>query len=465
MSHTTTEPRRSWTSKMLIAAAVLLFAVGTPWLIIDITGRRALRRVLTNLRAQDAALTSEELHARRAQVPDSQNSGMFLRSMAPELDALTDENDPLVERLPLIGKGNFPAFAEEWPAALIADLDSFLSNNEELLSKLTALTQMARGRLDHIVPMGSMSFPTRGFVRTAAKCANLGTLAHAARGDIPETQRYLLIALHIGRISDDEPSLISTLVGVACDQRALTSIEYALSLVPFETAFLAHLDDELRRIEESESLWWGMQSERVLIRSIIHLYRQNPNLMRSSGGGPPITPSRFLRGFSYLEEAKALEMVSTVVDAARSPTKAIVSANAYEAACVTLPRYYAIIHILPSVSRAITLWVNNLARARCARVALAAERYRLDRGEWPSKLDQLVPDYLDTLQLDPFNDKPLLYTTDERMITIYSVGEDKTDDQGMLEVTPEDPRRPPDVGFRLLHPELRGLRISKNDEP
>jgi hypothetical protein len=71
------------------------------------------------------------------------------------------------------------------------------------------------------------------------------------------------------------------------------------------------------------------------------------------------------------------------------------------------------------------------ARAECARVALAIERYRARHQDTlPDSLAQLVPDFLSAVPLDPMDDKPLRYRRLERGYTVYSVGLNGTDDHG-----------------------------------
>jgi hypothetical protein len=76
------------------------------------------------------------------------------------------------------------------------------------------------------------------------------------------------------------------------------------------------------------------------------------------------------------------------------------------------------------------------ARLRCARAALAAERYRRRQGDWPPSLATLVPRYLGDVPLDPFDGKPMRYRRTDTGALIYSVGRDGRDDGG-------DPTRPP----------------------
>ncbi len=64
--------------------------------------------------------------------------------------------------------------------------------------------------------------------------------------------------------------------------------------------------------------------------------------------------------------------------------------------------------------------------------------YELDHGCWPSRLDLLVPDYLDAVPIDPFTDppKPLGYKTDPSQLWLHSVGRN-----GVVDGDPEAVRK------------------------
>jgi hypothetical protein len=86
--------------------------------------------------------------------------------------------------------------------------------------------------------------------------------------------------------------------------------------------------------------------------------------------------------------------------------------------------------IAPSVSVAIETLAKVEAADACAHVAVAMTRYRLDQGALPSKLDELVPKYLDAIPVDPFDGHPLRLAVKDNQWIIYSVGPDGVDDGG-----------------------------------
>ncbi len=83
-----------------------------------------------------------------------------------------------------------------------------------------------------------------------------------------------------------------------------------------------------------------------------------------------------------------------------------------------------------------TLSYLNLARARCrsdtvlrgCQALLALKAYKQDRGSLPETLDELVPDYLKQLPLDPFDGRPMRYSAEKKIV--YSIGENLKDDGG-----------------------------------
>jgi len=80
-------------------------------------------------------------------------------------------------------------------------------------------------------------------------------------------------------------------------------------------------------------------------------------------------------------------------------------------------------------------------------VELALEAYRDRHGQYPDRLDSLVPDQLPQLPLDPFTDKPLRYwsTFNGGAYCVYSVGPNRQDDDGKIRYP--TPPGPDDVRF------------------
>lgn len=82
--------------------------------------------------------------------------------------------------------------------------------------------------------------------------------------------------------------------------------------------------------------------------------------------------------------------------------------------------------------RRVTLDVT-LAQDRCAVAAIAVRRFTLaHEGQLPKSLDDIVPDFLRAVPLDPYGTGALRYRRDEGGFTVYSLGPDALDDGGDL---------------------------------
>ena len=56
--------------------------------------------------------------------------------------------------------------------------------------------------------------------------------------------------------------------------------------------------------------------------------------------------------------------------------------------------------------------------------------YRLKNKTLPDSLDNLVPDYLESIPLDPFDGKVIRIKKLDKGFVVYSIGEDRIDDGG-----------------------------------
>ena len=63
-----------------------------------------------------------------------------------------------------------------------------------------------------------------------------------------------------------------------------------------------------------------------------------------------------------------------------------------------------------------------LAKLRMTRLIVALRQYQVDRGVLPKALDELTPDYLQTIPLDPFTEESFHYEPDASPARLWSVG-------------------------------------------
>jgi hypothetical protein len=89
--------------------------------------------------------------------------------------------------------------------------------------------------------------------------------------------------------------------------------------------------------------------------------------------------------------------------------------------------------LLPAVDKFGEAFLRNQAWLQCAVVAVAAERYRRDRRDWPKSLDALVAaKLLASVAIDPYDGKPIRLRETPEGLIVYSLGPDMIDDDGKL---------------------------------
>ena len=163
---------------------------------------------------------------------------------------------------------------------------------------------------------------------------------------------------------------------------------------------------------------------------------------------------------------EVLHMWAELIDVARTPwpDKARASAAALEKLQTelhsrpgrsfgNLPRRDLVIGLFTRAVDATELIID-----RSARVAVAVERFRRDRGDLPEFLSDLVPRYLTDIPADPYSGQSLSFRRVPAAYTIYSVGPNQDDEGGdvFAELPPTVGRRwgrhlrGADVGLRVL---------------
>jgi hypothetical protein len=93
----------------------------------------------------------------------------------------------------------------------------------------------------------------------------------------------------------------------------------------------------------------------------------------------------------------------------------------------------------------------------CARVGIAAERFRQSTGEWPSSLEELTPEWISEIPSDAYDGQPLRFRRTTYGIVVYAVGADRSDNSGHVQTARTSETQGQDIGFRLWDPSKRRM--------
>lgn len=79
-------------------------------------------------------------------------------------------------------------------------------------------------------------------------------------------------------------------------------------------------------------------------------------------------------------------------------------------------------------TRAVVHLLDESMRRAATCTAIAIEQFRKARGDLPESLEELVPEFLETLPQDRYVDAPLRYRREGKDFVLYSVGRNRRDD-------------------------------------
>jgi hypothetical protein len=91
---------------------------------------------------------------------------------------------------------------------------------------------------------------------------------------------------------------------------------------------------------------------------------------------------------------------------------------------------FGLYQVIDSENEPSVLWGRSICTVRLLMIDLALRAYRVEHEGYPLKLEELTPQYLAEIPLDPFCGKSFIYRPDTEDFVLYSVGLDGYDNGG-----------------------------------
>ncbi len=457
---TTRSPNRR--KRILFIAGILLLAClvvsGLSYVWLE---DHSLHRAREEADQLDPGWQLEELIARRATIPDEQNSALAIRAARaalpaswPMWDAAPQNNKLSIQEAEAIQKlVSRQDLCVLWDERSLKILRDEVARAEPALAEVRKVLNLPRGRhpLTFSPDIISTLMPHLDDVR---QCVNL--LAEEARlraldGDAEGALTSSRCIVNAGRSLGDEPTLLALLIRLAIRQVALKRIEQTLALGQPQAAALAALQSLLEEEEREPLFLVGMRGERACSDRTIQSIKpsQIPRLL----AGFVTQPSTYERlefvviaGSIKSQRAALLHWNNRVVEIAKLPleeqNRGLVE---LEASAKTLPKLARL--LAPAAVKIGDAWIRSQMSMRCAIALLAAERYRQAHGHWPKTLADLMPEYLQQVPVDAYDGAPLRFRPFSEGVLVYSIGPDRVDNGGNLDDNPQ--KQGTDWGFRF----------------
>ncbi len=329
----------------------------------------------------------------------------------------------------------------------------------------------------------TMLLPHLGGLKGSSQTLRRGMLIALHEHQPDEALQDLLALKILTDVQRNEPLLISQLVRVAIAEISLGAVWQALQADGWTDAQLAALQAAWRQPDFLLGMSKALAMERVMAGEYFSGPRANSSEFRQMlsgagglvaplGGSPPpqveplfewlqpiLAKSAELRWagfvevwrFAWAEQDQLFHhrVVQELIEAARkadhdhdatgirppeeSPAEdeAPAMAGLRRMGRFARARHWLSLTILPAMDRFAEKGAQTDCHVEMTVAAVALKRYRLKHGQWPAKLDELVPEFLPAVPRDWMDGRPLRYRLNpDGTYTLYSVGRDGQDDGG-----------------------------------
>ncbi|HEV2949877.1 MAG TPA: hypothetical protein VGX70_21040 [Gemmataceae bacterium] len=417
---------------------------------------RSLAEAIANLDRSDPGWRLQDIEAKRAVVPDEDNSTLVIREVKARLRPGWDLRWDSVRNTQFYEQFHDLVPEKQINHQQIEQLTEVFEGIEPVLVLARRLANLPRGRapLKWSDDAISTLLTYTQNARDAANILWLDVFLRCQENDPDGALDSCKGILNCGRSIGDEPTLISLLVRVAIRALAIQSIERSLAQGEPSEHSMRMLQLLMEDEEKLPLLLIALRGERAVFDRLMEsIEKGKTNLKKLGGFWSGAEEMLFLSGSVKAQRAVMLDIMTENVEAAKLPVEQQEAEfKRIEQSISGRPQLIRM--LVPAGMRVEQAYWRSQAQLRAAIVALAVERFRREHGRWPNSLGELVPDKLPQVYIDPYDGKPLRYRRNKDGVVIYSVGPDKIDDGGKLDrikiTTPGA-----DIGIQLWDPEKR----------
>lgn len=348
----------------------------------------------------------------------------------------------------------FPVPAQRGSPA--ADVLVALGRYEAVIEELRAASRLPASRFpltyDSESP-AAILLPHLAPLKCCARVLSLRSVAELQNSQSEQALADVRLGLQLTDKIRSEPVLISHLVRLSMVQLMLQPVWEGLAQQKWPDAQLAALEAELSKFDFPADYQRSMRGEIALQNGEIEHLRRHPEELENVQafsfddtrgnasflpGGPfgHLIPTGWFYQNQYRCARTMMDYYFPVADLARGTFSPDVArrGDAAVAAEVKSPSPFNLLErmFMPALGNAARHFAFGQASIALARTAIALERYRLARGEFPDALDPLAPQFIAQVPSDVVGGQPLKYrrNPDGRFV-LYSIGWNGTDDGGV----------------------------------
>lgn len=391
-----------------------------------------LQQRIEGLRAQGYPMSPVEMDAWHAESREDLDDAwpLFLDAFS----AYVEWDDEAQEKLPGYGDERVYGRGQAWTPLHLQEAQAFLADNKECLDLLYEGADIGYSFCPLDFSLGyKMKLPPLGETRSCAWLLRLASRVAAQQGDVDEAIKAIR-AIFVLTDSLQAPMTINTLVQRANCQVGFHAIEDLLSLHNLTLDHIQALEALLEPMESIERFKQSLVGERCSALSAFEASAQEAVMLSSSGSEnnrlPLLIVPRKILGLHDRDALSYINLTQAHIEATSLPrheTRVRINevAEEYENRLGMLTRI-----LMPAFRYIYRAESQTVTSSRCARAALAVERHRMATGQLPETLEKLVPTFMASVPMDPFDGQPLRFRHLDKGYVVYSVGQDLTDNHG-----------------------------------
>jgi hypothetical protein len=426
--------------RLLIAGAIAFAASPLVALVLFALFRTSeLNQKIAELRSQGLPTDAVELNDWYTVPTDvADTTGLWLAATTLATNA---ESDPRTAMIPFAGRAStsVPAPGNEWAELEICK--TFLNDREsdiQLIMRAADAGGMARYPVDFRDGLDAI-LPAQQQTRNLARLLALHAHVQAHEGQHSEVLKDIKAIFAVSDSLRGEPILISQLIRIAIHA---IGCRLAVELAPhckWTDKEREELQEVIGKANFRNEMLRAFQGERVncltAIDSYVIVFRD-------------INKLKAIEWYSEYTEAIAISWP----EATKRIQKIAAESALLLAGRISRMQYIYVALLVPVLEQAANSGMRAEARQNCAIAAIAVHRYRLQHGNLPqslSELQSLIPgDAAEKASrlIDSFDSQPLRFKSGIHQITIYSIGENKVDDDGNVA---DGEQQPLDVGYSV----------------
>lgn len=352
-----------------------------------------------------------------------------------------------------------PDFAKRLAESSLTASRAFLERHAVVVHQLRYLMDMPYGRyvVEHDTNPIMTVFPHLLASRVAAQLLCVQGVVHASERNVAGTLQDVTMLWHLANTFIEEPMGVSRILMLAAQQRAVLLIEAALRVGRPDDETLRRVAEQVAdQLQTTTLQWtlWGDRAYHVEVCEALLWRRIAPESFSSLGGGAgPWWYSLLSSEWAMVRanQLRGARLQENLIELQGDLPSLLGAARTLEKEMASLPPWQFLSRMnLDGLPRTVAWHVRGVALLRCAQAGIAAERHRLRAGRFPDRLSDLVPTFLPSEPLDPFDGRPLRLKTGAEGVTVYSIGENLVDDGGDVHPVVDERSDSPDVGFRLF---------------